>query len=398
MSVYRLKGRKVWHYAFQVDGVRFRGSTRTTKEATAKKVEERVLKEVLEGTHGKLKAMACSEAFERYFQEKALGRPSEADTDAMLKRLQDHFGEKAKLTELADPDRIGEYIARRRGQPKAHVARARKRPGHNQGPLGPEDLVSNATVNREIELLRRVLRRAQTVWKRHTGPLPNWAELLLPEPQERSRELTAEEEARLFQHLRPDFHPLVRFALMTGLRLAACITLTWRQLDWDAAELRVQLKSKIPGGRLHVLPMTPALRAHLMSLKGQHPIHVFTYVCKKSGGGTKHKGRPRVMRVKGERYPFSKNGWRKPWEAALAAAEIADFRFHDNRHTAATRLLRRTGNLATVKRYLGHQSIASTMRYAHVTTDDLRQAMESVEAPAVAAVPDSEAKKGNDNG
>src|SRR3546814_3955156 len=111
--------------------------------------------------------------------------------------------------------------------------------------------------------------------------------------------------------LRADFHPLFRFALMTGLRLKALTTLTRRQVDWDAGQIRVRLKSHTPDGTEHVLPITPPMRAFLQGLRGQHPIYVFTYVCAKSRG----------MRKRGERYPYTKNGWRKDFKAATKAAE-----------------------------------------------------------------------------
>ena len=74
--------------------------------------------------------------------------------------------------------------------------------------------------------------------------------------------------------------------------------------------------------------------ALLANERGKHPTCVFTYECR----------RPRVKGVKvkreaGKRYPFSRDGWRRDWYAALAAAGIDDFRFHDGRHTAATRTL-----------------------------------------------------------
>ncbi|MDG2571043.1 tyrosine-type recombinase/integrase, partial [Vibrio parahaemolyticus] len=64
---------------------------------------------------------------------------------------------------------------------------------------------------------------------------------------------------------------------------------------------------------------------------------------------------------------------------ALAKEEtgVTDFRFHDNRHTAATRLLRSSGNLKLVQKLLRHEDIATTTKYAHVTDEDLRLAMET---------------------
>lgn len=62
---------------------------------------------------------------------------------------------------------------------------------------------------------------------------------------------------------------------------------------------------------------------------------------------------------------------------ALRAAEIADARaVHDLRHHAATAFLRLPGaSLKHVQQFLGHESIASTARYAHVSTDDVFEIM-----------------------
>jgi integrase len=51
-------------------------------------------------------------------------------------------------------------------------------------------------------------------------------------------------------------------------------------------------------------------------------------------------------------------------------------RFHDFRHDFATKLLRETGNLKLVQRALNHADIKATLRYAHVTDEDLRAALE----------------------
>jgi integrase len=63
----------------------------------------------------------------------------------------------------------------------------------------------------------------------------------------------------------------------------------------------------------------------------------------------------------------------------LAAAGIEDFRFHDLRHTAGTLAPRAHRNLRAVQKMLGHQSITTTVRYAHSDLDDVRAAMEAIE-------------------
>jgi site-specific recombinase XerD len=51
-------------------------------------------------------------------------------------------------------------------------------------------------------------------------------------------------------------------------------------------------------------------------------------------------------------------------------------RFHDLRHTFATRMLRKTQNISLVSKLLGHTNIETTSRYAHVLTSDLRDALD----------------------
>jgi integrase len=56
--------------------------------------------------------------------------------------------------------------------------------------------------------------------------------------------------------------------------------------------------------------------------------------------------------------------------------EIQDFRFHDLRHTFATRLAMKGVDLATIAKLMGHHGIRMTERYAHLSEDRLREAAE----------------------
>jgi len=61
----------------------------------------------------------------------------------------------------------------------------------------------------------------------------------------------------------------------------------------------------------------------------------------------------------------------------LAAAGIEkNISVHGLRHTFATSLLQRTGNLALVQQSLGHRHISTTTIYAHVPSEELQNAME----------------------
>ena len=72
----------------------------------------------------------------------------------------------------------------------------------------------------------------------------------------------------------------------------------------------------------------------------------------------------------------SGRGYQAASQATLKTAKIVDARpVHDRRHHAATTALKTSGNLAVVKQLLGHESIMSTARYAHVSDADVLAAL-----------------------
>ncbi len=64
-------------------------------------------------------------------------------------------------------------------------------------------------------------------------------------------------------------------------------------------------------------------------------------------------------------------------------AGIEDYTWHDNRHTALTRIVRETGSLKTAQMLAGHSNIPTTARYAHATKDDVADALDQVARRAV---------------
>ncbi len=61
---------------------------------------------------------------------------------------------------------------------------------------------------------------------------------------------------------------------------------------------------------------------------------------------------------------------------AVERAKIEDFRFHDLRHTFATRLAQAGIDLYMISRLLGHKDVKMTQRYSHHCPDSLRSGVE----------------------
>jgi site-specific recombinase XerD len=66
------------------------------------------------------------------------------------------------------------------------------------------------------------------------------------------------------------------------------------------------------------------------------------------------------------------------WLKLARTARLTNFRFHDLRHTFASKLVQRGVPLNTVRQLLGHSDFSLTLRYAHLAAEDLAAAVEKL--------------------
>lgn len=362
MTVYKPAKSPYFHFDFQFRGTRHHGSTGCSSKREAEAYERRYRHD-LANPAGQLHPITVDEAAGLY-ADRARPLPSWPTSEYILAALVKGLRKQTQLATITQRDLQMHFAKRRNGR-------------------------SNASVNREIDVARAVWRTAERA-KYAIGEMPDWKALYLRVPAAPPTELTLEQEGKVFAALPEDARDVVRFALISGWRRAEVIGLRWSDVDLAQAEAR----TKIKGGDIVVRPLNGALVALIANQPKAGPF-VFTYVCRKARKGTKGAaGKPdKPGRRKGERYPYTATALRTRWEEARDAAKLAGFRFHDLRHTAATRILRATQNLATTAKVLSHRNLKTTLRYAHVLDDDIRRAQDAAMSRIIPEPSKSEKRK-----
>lgn len=72
------------------------------------------------------------------------------------------------------------------------------------------------------------------------------------------------------------------------------------------------------------------------------------------------------------------------WDAVRAEAKLDEyFRWHDLRHTFASRLVRRGVSLYAISELLGHKTLMMTKRYAHLDRADLHKAVQQLDQTGI---------------
>lgn len=207
--------------------------------------------------------------------------------------------------------------------------------------------VSPTTVNRMLEVVRAILRKAQNEWEwLDKVPVIRMRHV----EKQRIRWLTLEQANRLLNELPPHLKDMASFSLATGLRASNVTGLKWQDIDLHKQHAWIhpdeaKTKKAIP------VPLNENAMAVLNARLGTHPQHVFTY-----------KGNP-IQQCN-----------TKAWKNALERSGIENFRWHDLRHTWASWHVQNGTSLQELQLLGGWSSFEMVLRYAHLSSDHLRSA------------------------
>lgn len=318
MSLYKRPGSPFWWYSFTLNGVRFRGSTGAEGRRDAAQVEAEA-RHRAKGQRTRAQPWRLRDCFGAYWQEHAKHKNDAAAIFAKLESLSRILGKDTPIAAITNAD-ILDYRAARRGEGlQAH------------------------SVNRDIAYLKAALNHAHTMHGKQVPALA-WKQIRVSEPPARTRFLSREEYTALIAASDPALGLIVMAACATGLRKTNLLSLEWHQVDLSSGAITVLAK----GNKRHVIRIAKQMVAALAR-------------------ETDRRGRV-----------FDTRNFRKKWDKAREVAGLADFRFHDLRHTFASWARMEGADIADIRDALGHSSVAVTMRYAHIEPDHHTTAFDRV--------------------
>jgi integrase len=340
-----------------VDGARYREPLKTTNWQTARTNEKDRLKEIADGkvgARGPTAKQTFDVAVDTYIEERKLHSAEKTyRTDKeRSKPLKAFFG-KHQIRKVTAKS-IAEYQGKRR-----------------------EGTVSGRTVNLEVGLLRRVLKKNKQ-WGRIGDDV-----LMLPEQPKGARVLSPEEKKILMETaaLKTEWQIArcaAAIALNTTMRSCEIRGLQWRDLDWIEMTVTIRRESTKTNAGARRIPLNTDAVLAFIELKARADElksgELTQFVLPSCEHGNFDATKP------------MKN-WRTAWRSLTVKAGLAGLRFHDLRHQAITELAEGGLSDQTIMSIAGHVSRQMLNHYSHIRLDAKRQAVDTLHSDPSKKVP-----------
>lgn len=369
----RSKGKKVTWWARltfidEVTGKRRDLQRRAENKAHAEELREQLAREYDAGGQRLLEAERMMFAELAEYCKKHYFFPAQYDAEgrklAGIRGVDSALSAVSPLVEYFDHMRLRDITP-------AHLAAYRAERLKGKTRRGTERTI--ATVNRELSKMRMMLNVAvANDWlvkspftKAKAGSL-----ISIADERQRERILSPDEERKLLAACdtpkRAHLRALIIAALDTGARQGELLSLTWEDVNLESRTLRVtSYKGKTVQRR--ELYITSRLLLEFEKLRTSKPSAAWRVV-----RNTHEKPDENLV------FGITDNvKW--AWRAARSEAGLDGLRFHDLRHTAATRLAAKL-QVSEVGRVLGHSNPTTTYRYVNRTPEMIERAGKVLEA------------------
>jgi integrase len=246
-----------------------------------------------------------------------------------------------------------EYHAERAGEwaVKYRVSQARTFAAHLVQDMLPN--YAPATINRTLGTVKKAMHMA---WELGRTPEDFGRHIKrLPENNQRSTYLTIEQVQQIADHASKQVRAAIWIAILTGARRGEILAIKPEDIGPDSITIHASNTKTL---RTRTVPITQALRPWL------------EYI-------------PLQMNFEG-----LKTGFRR----AREAANMPEVRFHDLRHSCASLLVNMGVPLEVIRDILGHTTVKTTERYAHLETSAQREALDKLGARITLGIAQSESK------
>jgi integrase len=326
-----------WWYDFTVKGVRYRGplpEARTRR--TAEELEDKIKVSVYDGTYNQPKARTLGDFIDQTFWPwaKANYRTPNLSHRFHVQIVKKRFGY-MHLRDIS-PMIVEKFKRERLAEPtKWKVSGGVRKP---------------ATVNRDLQMLSRILSMAKDYGLIRENPCSKVK--LLRQDNQRTRYINEEEEEMLLNRMRHDYPSLVPifiFAMNTGMRRGEITKLTWADVDLQRGLIFVRdTKTAKP----RQIPINAEAEKVLIEMKERNSEKVF---------------------------PITNQTVSDHFHNLVKKLSLDDLRFHDIRHSFATRLADAGVDPFTIAEILGHSNLNMTKRYTHSLESNKRRAVALLE-------------------
>ena len=226
--------------------------------------------------------------------------------------------------------------------------------------------IAGSTLNRDLSLASALFRWAMRLGYADANPVAR-VEKFSERGRGREIYLTPSEVKALLDAAGSCLRPLLSTAVFSGMRRGELLSLHWTSVDFEARQIVVEAETA-KSGRTRRIPMARSLEEELQDLRHSR--------------GVMGINGSNLVFLRPDRSPMTPDSLRRLWVRARGRCEAISpekrkkITLHTLRHTCASLMQKAGVSLFEIGRILGHSSVQTTLRYAHLYADETRDAID----------------------